>query len=402
MKKIYLFLVLLNMALLMSCTESTLKPLSSDGVPPGKVQIVAVTPLHGGLEIEFKQPADNDLLIIKAIYDLVGDVKGEVQVSYFDNKIKVMGFGDTDERAVKIYAVDRSGNLSEPVEIKASPLICPVKMIQDSLTITADFGGARFTWFNYTEAAVSIEIYAEDSVTHKLTKVNTLYTSQTASKYSIRNLPSIPTMFAAVVRDRWDNVSDTIRPPGGKLIPLFEEKLNKSKMRKVVLASDTKWDAWGFKYENLIDDNFTTSGHTQGDHAWPQIFTVDLGVKAKLSRFRVYQRSVTEQGFWFTHGNPKKYDVYGATLMPANPNDLSQWQKLREVCVASKPSGPGSQKTSEDILHATNGDEYDFDQTNNPSQIRYFRLVVWETWDGAGYVDFSELSWWGNILEVYN
>lgn len=402
MKKIYSFLVLLNLVILMGCNENKLGPLSNDGIAPGKVEIISVTPLHGGFEIKFKQPSDNDLLFIKAEYDLTGGVKGEVQVSYFENKIDVLGFGDTSERTVKIYAVDRSGNISAPAEIKATPLVSPVRLVQDSLAISADFGGAKFTWVNRTEAPIAIEIFAEDSITHKLTKVNTVYTSQLKSKYSVRNMPPVPAFFAAVIRDRWDNVSDTIRPVGGKLTPLFEEKLNKTKMRKISLASDTKWDAWGFKYENLFDDNFKTTGHTQGDHPWPQIFTIDLGVKTNLSRFRVYQRGPDNTNWFYGHGNPKRYDVYGAVVMPANPNDLSQWQKLREECVSTKPSGAGTQITDEDKVHAINGDEYDFDQIANPSEIRYFRLVVWETWDGAGYVDFQELTWWGKIIEVYN
>lgn len=399
MRKIYLYLVLLNLAILISCKKSPVTPLSNDNVAPGKVEIVSVTPLHGGFEVEFKQPKDNDLLYIKAEYDLAGGAKGEAQVSYFDNIIQVMGFGDTAERTAKIYAIDRSGNMSVPVEIKAVPLTPPIKMIQDSLGITADFGGARFSWINRTKAPISIEIFAEDSITHKLTKVNTVYTSQLVSRYSIRNMQSIPTYFAAVVRDRWDNVSDTIRPLGGKLTPLFEQKLDKTKMRKIVLPSDTKWDAWGMLYESLYDENFLTFAHTQGDHPFPQIFTIDLGVKTKLSRFRVYQRL---EGWQYRHGNPKKYDVYGAAVMPANPDDLTQWQKLRDVCISVKPSGDGTQVTDEDNIHAINGDEFDFDQTTNPSEIRYFRFVVWENWDGAGYVDFYELTWWGNIIQVYN
>lgn len=402
MRKLYLYLVLLNLAILMSCQKSPVAPLSNDKVPPGKVEIISVTPLHGGFEVEFKQPKDNDLLYIKAEYDLAGGAKGEVQVSYFDNIIQVMGFGDTSERTAKIYAVDRSGNMSVPVEIKAVPLTPPIKLIQDSLRVTTDFGGAKFSWINRTEAPISIEIFAEDSLTHKLKKVYTVYTSQVVSKYSIRNMPSVPTHFAAVVRDRWDNISDTIKPTGGMLTPLFEQKLNKTKMRKIVLPSDTHWDAWGRRYEDLIDDDFETMGHTQGDHAWPQIFTIDLGVKTKLSRFKVYQVVASNPGCFYSHGNPKKYDVYGSAVLPANPDDLSQWQKLRAVCVSTKPSGAGTQVTDEDLIHAINGDEYDFDQTTNPSEIRYFRLVVWETWDGAGFVDFVEISWWGNIIQVYN
>ncbi len=399
MRKIYLFLGLLNLAILMGCTENTLGPLSQDTVAPGKIEIISVTPINGGFEVKFNPPSDSDLLSIKAEYDLAGGVIGEASVSYFENELTVKGFGDTSERTVRLYAMDRSGNISQPVEFSASPLIAPVRLIQNSMTITADFGGAKFSWENETEAPISIQFLAEDSITHKLKLVNTVYTSQLKSKYSIRNMPSKPTMFAAVVRDRWDNVSDTIRPAEA-LIPLFEERLDKSKMRKIILDSDTRWDAWGFSYEGLIDDNFTTSSHTQGDHPWPQIFSIDLGVKVKLSRFRVYQRGPENYGFLYTHGNPKRYDVYGAAELPADPNDLSQWTKLREECVSIKPSGKDGM-TDEDLAHALNGDEYEFDQATYPAEIRYFRLVVWETWDGAGFINFNELTWWGNVIEEY-
>lgn len=398
MRKLYFLLGLLTVALLISCKENTLKPSVQDNVAPGKVEIVSVTPINGGLKIQYKLPADNDLLYVKAEYDLVGGVKGVVSVSYFDNTITVLGFGDTSERTIRLYAVDRSGNVSLPTEFKGTPLVSPVKLIQDSLNIAADFGGAKFTWVNRTGAPIAIQIFAEDSITHKLKLVNTIYTSQIVAKYSVRNLPSRPTAFAALVRDRWDNVSDTIRPAAGKLTPMLEQRLDKTKMQKVILASDTKWDAWGFKYENLFDDNLTTTGHTQGDHPWPQIFTIDLGVKASLSRFRAYRRGPSNTGWLYGHGNPKRYDVYGAVTLPANPDDLSQWQKLRDQCVSVKPSGAGAAVTNEDITYALNGDEFDFDQVANPSQIRYFRLVVWETWDGAGYVDFQELTWWGKII----
>lgn len=401
MKKIYFLLAVLNLALLIGCEENILKPISEDGVAPGKVQVVQVTPLHGGFEVEYTLPDDKDLLYVKAEYELVGGVTGRVKVSYFDNKLTVLGFGDTNERTVKLYAIDRSENQSEPVEFKAAPLAPPVSLIHDSLRISSDFGGAKFTWINRTAAPISIEIFTEDTLTHDLVKVNTVYTSQVESKFSLRNMKSVPTKFAAVIRDRWDNVSDTIYPEGGVLTPLFEEKLDKTKMRKIVLASDTKWDAWGFRYENLYDDDFNSTSHTQGDHPWPQIFTIDLGVKVTMSRFRVYMRGPENRDWFYGHGNPKKYDVYGAAVMPANPDDLTQWQRLRPVCISTKPSGL-AQNTDEDIQHGLNGDEYDFDQTEYPSEIRYFRLVVWETWDGAGYVDFNELSWWGNVKEVYN
>ncbi len=400
MRKIYLFLGLLSLAILMGCKENPLGPLSHDTEAPGKLEIVSVTPINGGFKVKFKSPIDNDLLMIKGEYDLVGGKKGEVSVSYFSNELTISGFGDTAERTIRLFAVDRSGNISAPVEFTSAPLIAPVRLVQNSMNIGADFGGARFTWENLAEAAISIQFFAEDSITHKLKLVNTVYTSQMKSKFTIRNMPSRPTAFAAVIRDRWDNVSDTIKP-SGKLTPLFEQKLDKTKMRKIILDSDTRWDAWGFTYEGLIDDNFTTSAHTQGDHPWPQIFSIDLGARVKLSRFRVYQRGPENTGFLYSHGNPKRYDVYGAAELPADPNDLSQWIKLREECVSVKPSGKDGM-TDEDLAHALNGDEFEFDQTTYPAEIRYFRFVVWETWDGAGFIDFNELTWWGNVIQTYN
>ncbi|MDP4184302.1 MAG: DUF4959 domain-containing protein [Bacteroidota bacterium] len=400
MKKIFLISAVLYLLAFMSCKEDTLGPLSKDKVSPGKVSVVNVTSLNGGVEVEYKLPADNDLLYVKAVYDLVGGVKGEVKASTFENKLQILGFGDTLQRTVNLYAVDRSGNLSEPAAVNVKPLIPSVRLIQESLKIRADFGGAKFTWENKTTAPISIEMFAEDSITHKLKKVNTVYTSQAASSYNLRNMKSVPTNFAAVIRDRWDNVSDTIRPIA-KITPLFEQTLDKSKMRKVILSSDTNWDAWGCRFENVFNNDFGDAVHTQGDHLMPQIMTIDLGVKVKLSRFRLYQRIGPGYVYFYTHGNPYRYDVYGAEEMPADPNDLSQWKKLRPECVSTKPSGWG-QLTDEDIQHGLNGDEYEFDQINNPTEIRYFRLVVKETWDGANFVDFTELSWWGSVSKVYN
>jgi hypothetical protein len=46
--------------------------------------------------------------------------------------------------------------------------------------------------------------------------------------------------------------------------------------------------------------------------------------------------------------------------------------------------------------HFYNGDEYTFEEQ---VEIRYFRIFIHETWDGAGYTDFSEITFWGNINE---
>ena len=395
MQNILKLLVLLFPIILFSCEDKVLEPYVKDPVAPGIIEIRSVTPLPGGLRIEYNLPDDKDLLYVKAVYSLVGGATAEVKASYYDNKLDVLGFGDTLEHKITFYAVDRSENLSLAVETKGFPLKAPVKLIEETLNISANFGGARFKWVNDTEAAVSILIFGQDTITGELVNVHTIYTSQKSSYYNLRGYKPVSGKFAAIVRDRWDNFSDTISIT---ITPWAESFLDKEKFTLVTLQNDTPWDAWGFSTENVFDGDLQSSAHTQGDHAWPQILTIDLGVIVQLSRVTVYQRSGDggTTGWLYTHGNPKRYDFYGALTLPDNTGDLSKWTKLRlEECVSLKPSGDGP-LSDEDIQHGFAGDEYDCE----PIEIRYFRFAVSETWDGAGFINFNELSFWGSIKEL--
>ncbi|HEY9562081.1 MAG TPA: DUF5000 domain-containing lipoprotein, partial [Anseongella sp.] len=253
-------------------------------------------------------------------------------------------------------------------------------------------------WTNELNSPISIMLYAENE-NGLLENVETVYTSQTETSFSLRGYPSEPTRFAAVIRDRYDNFSDTIYPvtPGHMLTPLFEERLDKKKFNKVILSDDTSWDAWEGYYEGWYDEslhNIDGIAHTQGDDPFPQIWTVDLGVTVKLSRFILHQRQNT--GFAFSHGNPKKFTVYGAKELPADDGNLDNWIKLRD-CESVKPSGlPIGQMTDEDLDRFEAGDEFAFE---GAPEIRYFRLAVHETWDGSGFVNLNEITLWGNIVE---
>src|SRR3546814_9614526 len=63
--------------------------------------------------------------------------------------------------------------------------------------------------------------------------------------------------------------------------------------------------------------------------------TCALPITVKLSRFILHQRQNT--GFAFSHGNPKKFTVYGAKELPADDGNLDNWIKLRD-CESVKPS----------------------------------------------------------------
>ncbi|MCD6201121.1 MAG: DUF4959 domain-containing protein [Bacteroidales bacterium] len=402
MKKIFIVFSVLILIVFSGCKEESLiGPIDHDTQPPGPVVVKKVTAVPGGFDVVYDLPGDKDLLMVKAVYDIREGVQSDVRASYFTNEMEVLGFGDTLEHQVSLYAVDRSNNISEPVTFTGHPLTPPVHMIAKSIKIVPDWGGAKYTWVNTTKSPVAIMLVAPDSL-GRMQVAHTVYTSVDTGTYSLRGYDTIPTHFYAIVRDHWDNLSDTVKPdtPDYTVIPWYEVRLDKTKFRLVSLDNDTRWDAWEGKPEFLWDDDFTTFGHTQGDHPNPQIITIDLGVKVILSRFKVYQRSHSQTYYAYNHGNPKKYDVYGSLTIPDQSGDLSQWPTLRETCVSWKPSGlPNGQNTDEDIQHFMEGDEY---PVTNLVPIRYFRLAVLETWDGAGFVDPCEFTFWGNVLEEYN
>lgn len=399
MKHLIKLLIIPMILVLSACEEHQHGPLTTDSSIPAIVENVEVTPISGGLVINYDLPNDSDLLYVKAIYTNSKGEEAEVKTSAFNNKIEILGFADTSEKTVKLYSVDRSKNNSEPVTITGSPLTPPVFIIQETMNITADFGGARFTWENELNTPITIELMTTNESTGKIETYETVYTEQSSSKSSLRGFESVPRLFAAIIRDRYDNFSDTIyaSTPDRLLTPLFEERLDKTKFKKVVLDNDDNWDAWEGDYWNCFDDDATSIVHTQGDKPRPSIMTVDLGAVVTLSRFNVLQRSPENaRHFAFTHGNPKRYNVYGSKELPGQDGNLDDWILLKE-CESIKPSGsPLGINTDEDMAHFDAGDEYTFDE---PVEIRYFRFAVLSTWDGAGYIDFSEMTFWGNVVE---
>ncbi|MFD1162912.1 MULTISPECIES: DUF5000 domain-containing lipoprotein [Hwangdonia] len=399
MKKLFKLVIVPMVLVLFACDEEQHGPLVSDGTNPRAVENVLVTPIYGGLSISYDLPNDSDLLYVKAVYTNSKGEKAEVKTSAYDNKIEILGFGDTTERTVELYSVDRSENTSEPVKVNGAPLTPPVFLVQATMDITADFGGARFSWINESKTPITIELLTTNDTTGELETVETIYTEQAESRSSIRGYESVPRLFAALIRDRYDNFSDTIyaNTPDKLLTPLFEERLDKTKFNKVVLNNDDNWDAWEGDYWNCFDDDAASIVHTQGDHPRPSIMTVDLGAVVTLSRFNVLQRSPEiARHFAFTHGNPKTYSVYGSKELPGQDGNLDDWILLKE-CESIKPSGsPLGTNTDEDMDHFDRGDEYTFD---DPIEIRYFRFAVHSTWDGAGYINFSEMTFWGNVVE---
>ena len=130
------------------------------------------------------------------------------------------------------------------------------------------------------------------------------------------------------------------------------------------------------------------------------MFTVDLGVVAKLSRFKFWQRQ-GDGGCCgvYSHGNPRYFEVWGIAEIPAdNGASLEGWTRLIENGEVVKPSGaPIGSNSAEDLAQAAKGEEFEFSIEAPP--VRYIRFVNMESWSTGKFMHLMELNFWGQIVE---
>jgi len=389
MNRLFLLTIVLSLFAINSCKEDIKEPLTKDSTPPGALKSIEIKSIPGGADISYIVPADKDFLYSEAVYTLSNGEKVNTRSSYYSNSIQVVGFGDTKEYEIKLYAVDRSGNHSAPVVVKITPEVPPVKSVYETIEMVPAFGGVQYTWTNANNAPLAFILLAKDSLGKFYTE-QTVYSGITEGHYSIRGFKPKENTFGIVIRDRWDNFSDTLKMD---LTPMFEIELDKSKFNKIILDNDANLDAWEGKYERMYDGivgGTNSMMHTYAGTGWPQVFTIDLGVEAKLSRFIVYQR----QNFPYTHGNFRIFEIYGRADEPPTDGRWDGWIKLRD-CLAIKPSQQGGD-ADEDAKHLKEGDEFAF--TLDAPTVRYVRFKILETWGVTGFIHCSEITFFGQSM----
>lgn len=399
MKKYKILSFFFLAVLFMACEEDIREPLLDDGIAPGPVSNVQVENLAGAAKLTYTLPSDNDALYILAEYTLNSGKLASVKSTVYKNSLTVEGFGDTDPKTIKLYAVDRGENRSEAVEVTINPLTPAVQSIGQEMILLPDFGGVHLFWQNETEAEVAVIVMTEDSLGN-LQQVDVRYSSMLEDDFAIRGFNTDPREFVVLLRDRWDNFSDTIKVT---IEPLFEEILDKNNFEFLKLPHDAP-DAWGWVGPNMFNNSIGGGGfHTPQGWSDPEplpeygdnivhMFTMDLGVTAKLSRWKFWQR----QGSWaFRHGNPRIFDVWGAKEL--NPSGtFDGWVKLIENGEVIKPSGlPAGQLSNADQEQAAAGEEFPFPLDAEP--VRYIRFVSKESWSGARFIHIMEVDFWGQV-----
>ncbi|MDR2038691.1 MAG: DUF4959 domain-containing protein [Bacteroidales bacterium] len=396
--------VLLTFLILLStgCKDDTKLGLSSqDGTPPGPPVVTDIKNMNGAAIIYFQAPSDNDLLCVTASYEING-VEYTTKSSVYNDQLKVQGFGKKGDYTVFLRSVDKSGNESEPVEITVNPLESPVELIYESMDVVSGFGGLRLTWENADENNIIVSVFVKDSIGDWINLEN-FYSSAKTGLGTIRGMDTLSVSVGVTIRDRWDNYSEMLVTTQK---PLFEEQLVKSRFRAITkLPNDATPLNDSYTYYRIWDGitSATECFHTptSGEPGIGKFVTFDMGQLAKLSRFKMWQRTANST-FIYNHNNLKHYIVYGCqeitTEMRAT-GSLDGWDLICEAhCY--KPSGlPGTDYTSEDEEYIKGGDEHEV--LLEAPAVRYIRIHMLENWSGGTIAQIAEMTFWGQILENY-
>ncbi|MEL7589241.1 MAG: DUF5000 domain-containing lipoprotein [Prolixibacteraceae bacterium] len=384
------------------CEEDNHIPVNQEGALPSQVTDLAVESLPGAARISYKLPVDNNLLYVKARYEIRTGVPREIKSSFYANNLIVDGFGDTTEYKVKIVTVGRNALESEPVVVTVKPQKSPVYEVHESIvnTVKETFGGIKFNIKNSTEADVRIYVTTLDSL-GEWVDAETFYTSVAAGEFSVRGYDSISRPFGIYVKDRWDNTSDTFEDT---YHPWFEQKLDKGKFSQVDLPTDqNKPHMTGRTMDKIWDEDYSNSDFvTTVGYGIPQWFTFDLGVKANLSRIVVFNRS-SGASYIYNAGSIKEWEIFGSMEPNSDGSWDESWTPMRnQPCVSFKPSGlPLGEYNNEDIQRQIDGEEFEFDAVDVP--VRYLRWKTNAAWGGSsiGHINLVEITIYGSVIEEY-
>jgi hypothetical protein len=388
-KKLYAYVTLVTCISFTGCKEQENFPLPNSGKSvPSQITNVKVLNQHGEAKITYTVPADPNLLYVEADWTYKG-ISRKTKSSYYADTLHLQGFGDTSACEVKIYSVSKGENRSEPLTVVVKPLTSPVEEVFRSLTVNPDFGGVNVGFVNATGGNVVISLLTKDK-TGNFTQADAFYSNLLKGSFSTRGFEASPRTFGVVVKDRWNNLSDTLFTTQ---TPFFELMLNKALFKEVnPYPGDVNSNIYSASYpmNKLWDNNTGTVYVTANNLGMPESFTIDLGVKAKLSRMKYYQRQST--AFYFASQTPMDFEIYGSNN-PAPNGDWNSWTPILH-CTSVKPSGlPMGIVTNDDIAYAQAGEDFTFPL--GAGAYRYLRIKVLQTYGNSTSLTFSELTFWG-------
>lgn len=415
MKRIlYLLCIIIPLGIYSCKEEGRLDHIDGSAPAPTAVTIQEVTNKPGGAIIKYKIPNDENLLGVKIVYTRNGEICESKASKYVDTLV-VEGFGNTDPQEVKLYSVGINEKLSEPVITTINPLRPPVQAVK--FDVEAAFGGVMITLEdNYSNADLAVVLLADtigsDPGKEKWINLQTFHTEAPAKKFARRGLKTEPIHFGVYLRDRWNNVSDTIFKT---LVALEEIKLPTDKFRNAALPTDYYSPAennTAYRVENIWSgDGYDNKDYATSHNApMPQWFTIELGRKMSISRIQKWPRGGYEL---YSSSGPRIYQFWGSEKPNSNGSWDESWFLLGEF-EQIKPSGYGEGRevgpvTEEDKDYWYNKTEFELIPTEaapDPYRtVTHIRVKVLSTFNTygtestMGQIIIGELTFWGQLKD---
>ena len=396
------FLLVLLLAITAGCKKNNgfNTIVSDDKTKPGIVTNIKVDNFNGGANITYDLPNSENILYVLAKYQIRDNVSRETKSSYYTDTVVVNGFAKAKAYDVTLYTVSRANVMSDPVTVTVNPLTPVFALVRPTVNLAPDFGGVSITADNPTGKEVGYILMSYNANTRAMEIQDQFFSNLKKINYTVTGYPAKPTDFQLYVTDKWGNVSDTLKV---NLVPLFEEKCDKTKFTELNLASDTPI-GFGWTLPNLWNDKLDGSGwHTTltGLPA-PYVCSFGIGKSYRLSRFVVYERIGND--YTYKYANPKEFSLWGSNV--AIPKDvalpvtaaegtvLGDWVNLGNYKFPDPPSGarPGS-TTAADNDFVAKGVSFRVRLTAPP--VKFLRLSVATTWGGLAGAHLMELTPYG-------
>jgi hypothetical protein len=366
-------LVWASLVLLFSaCEESERFKMSmDDNDPPNPPTNVRGVPLNGGIRIHYKIPNNEDLMSIEA---KCGD--NTFAASFYSDSIDVKGLFELKPYTVEVYAVDKAGNKSEPVEITCTPNESAISMIAKTINVLPGFNGFVINWKNELQETVNIFAEYEFTQEGKKRELLTIFSSRDEQGFAIVSDLVLNEGDQVKVKvsagDNFNNRTEALDKGSHKL--LYDEEINhfdengKNLWSYPVPKEEPPFgggvvQAWGdeadgrteFFIDGIIDEGISMYNYTsisKDANGYPEVyywdFMIDLGDYYELSRVIIHPRHNTggveigKRGNYFTdkdvgifatyYWDEEEEDwvqtgIYKNSMPEGNLSDL-QWYRL--------------------------------------------------------------------------
>jgi hypothetical protein len=420
-----------------------------DNIAPGKVTVTQQEKRPGGVVIRYAPPDDKDVLGVLTRYSLREDSESlDIYTSIYSDSIVLEGFPDTNPRQVQLFTLDKSNNLSEPLDVEIVPGTSPLEIIRRSLTAKAGFGSVIVSWTNPTHSNIGIFLTTEDDSTGLAIELN-YYSNVESGYYTFRNtggeeqsFRNEKRNFRIQIKDRWGNFSvplDTLITPNleiqipgmNGITPLWIRygESDKSNLWRGDFPGPGNNNKWEFLFDGTTSNFFafgtanTYSKYLSNtsmivgklpDQLAPMYFTIDLGRSTVLSRHKLWH----DKGNALGGQNLIRYELWATNERPKQPDDFTDqieslrywtvwegiagtdewkndWTKIAD-CETFPVSGATAPTAADKSYAEENGFEFEIYSEHAGTPFRYIRVVSpGLSWAGNSNVRIGEFEFWG-------